>query len=122
MTIKTCLFDMGNVLVYFSHDRMCDQVAEVCGISPDHARDLLLGTGLQLQLESGRISEEDFHATLERELDRGISFADLKYAAADIFWLNESIVPLLRTVRSGNSSGSPVKSQPDSPEVHSAVI
>lgn len=26
-TIRTLLFDMGNVLVHFCHDRMCEQIA-----------------------------------------------------------------------------------------------
>ncbi len=29
--IKTFLFDMGNVLVKFCHERMCRQIGELCG-------------------------------------------------------------------------------------------
>jgi len=95
MAIKTCFFDMGNVLVYFSHQLMCENVAKVCGCSVTQAKDLLMGSGLQNDIECGRITEAEFHAAFERHLDRSIEIQDLKTAAADIFRLNESIVPLL---------------------------
>lgn len=95
MAIKTCFFDMGNVLVYFSHQLMCENVAQVCDCSAEQAKDLLMASGLQNDIECGRITEAEFHAAFERHFDRAIDFEDLKLAAADIFRLNDSIVPLL---------------------------
>ena len=34
MAIKFLYFDMGNVLLSFSHERMCRQMAEVAGVTP----------------------------------------------------------------------------------------
>lgn len=99
MTVSACLFDMGNVLVYFSHERMCRNVAEVCGIDVAAATDLMLHEGLQWKLETGDSTEEEFHADIEARLKRSIDFEALKIATADIFTLNESIVPLLRELR-----------------------
>ncbi len=95
MKIKTCLFDMGNVLVHFSHERMCQNVANICNVSTTAATDLLITTGLQFQLERGEISENEFHQKVESHLATTVGFEDLMHACADIFWLNESIVPLL---------------------------
>ena len=101
MPIKTCLFDMGNVLVYFSHAKMCQNVAAVAGVSETAVKDSLLGSGLQWQLERGEISEEEFHVEFQKQLGTPIDFEVLKHAAADIFWLNESIVPVLEELKSG---------------------
>lgn len=95
MTISACLFDMGNVLVHFSHARMCRNVAAVCEIDEPTATNLMLHEGLQWKLETGESTEEEFHAEIERRLNRSVPFDALRIATADIFQLNESIVPLL---------------------------
>lgn len=99
MSIQACLFDMGNVLVHFSHQKMCQNIATVCGVEVSGIHELLIGSGLQWQLERGEISEEQFHADLEQRLQKSLCIKELKHAAADIFWLNESIVPLLQELR-----------------------
>lgn len=102
MTIQACLFDMGNVLVHFSHQKMCQNIATVCGVEVSGIHELLMESGLQWQLERGQISEEQFHADLEERLQKTVCIESLKHAAADIFWLNESIVPLLEELRQLN--------------------
>ena len=91
---------MGNVLVYFSHQRMCRNVAAVCGVPESQVEQLLLHSGLNAELERGEITEEQFHSTLERSIGKSIDIEALKLAAADIFSLNESIVPLLDELKS----------------------
>ncbi|MEZ6063157.1 MAG: HAD family phosphatase [Planctomycetaceae bacterium] len=98
--IKTCFFDMGNVLMYFCHQTMCRNVAAVCGISVHQATDLLLQRGLQWQLERGEISEEEFHEGFQRETGNTFSIDDLRHAVADIFHLNEPMVPLVDELKS----------------------
>lgn len=99
MPITTCLFDMGNVLLHFSHEKMCRNIAAVCEAPTQQISDLLMGSGLQAQLESGTITEQQFHACFEQQLGKNLDFAELKHAAADIFWLNESIVPLIEQLK-----------------------
>jgi glucose-1-phosphatase len=86
---------MGNVLVHFSHQKMCDNIAAVCGAQEADIRRILIDGGLQWQIERGEITEEHFHQSFEQDLNKTIDIDALKHAAADIFWLNESIVPLL---------------------------
>jgi glucose-1-phosphatase len=100
MPLKTLLFDMGNVLVFFSHDRMCRQIAEVVGCAPDEIRRKLFDSQLQWDFERGRISEESFHRQLETMFRRTIPFGELRRATADIFEPNTDIVPLLDRLKS----------------------
>lgn len=99
MPITTCLFDMGNVLVYFSHQTMCENVAAVCDTSISAVQELLLNSGLNAQLECGQISEAQFHQQIEANLGKPVDFKALKHAVGNIFQLNESIVPLLDELR-----------------------
>lgn len=99
MTIKTCFFDMGNVLVFFSHERMCQNIAELCGWSLPQTKTFLLEEGRQWKLERGDISEEEFHAEFCEATGRTIDIDQLRHAAADIFWLNDSILPVLQGLK-----------------------
>jgi len=93
--IQTFLFDMGNVLVYFSHERMCEQMGALCGKSSAEIRELLFDSGLQADFERGRLSEEEFHRRMEKALDQPIPFQDLRTAGSDIFWLNDPMPGIL---------------------------
>jgi glucose-1-phosphatase len=94
MDIRTLLFDLGNVLVYFSHDRMCTQIAAAFSVPEARVRELLLGA-LQTRFERGEISESFFRRELEQALGRRVALPTLEKAVADIFVLNEPMVPLL---------------------------
>jgi putative hydrolase of the HAD superfamily len=99
MAIKTCFFDMGNVLVFFSHERMCQNIAELCGWSLPQTKTFLLEEGRQWKLERGDISEEEFHAEFCEATGRKLDIDKLRHAAADIFWLNDSILPVLHQLK-----------------------
>lgn len=100
MPLKTLLFDMGNVLVFFSHDRMCRQIADVVGCTPGTMRRQLFDSELQWEFERGRITEDAFHQKLESMFHRAISFDALRRATADIFEPNTEILPLLDRLKS----------------------
>jgi len=95
LAIRTCLFDMGNVLVYFSHEKMCEQMGALCGRSAPEIRERLLDSGLLSDFERGLFSKEEFHRKFEQAVEARIDFDDLRQAGSDIFWLNEPLVPLL---------------------------
>ncbi len=99
MTIKTCFFDMGNVLVHFSHEKMCRNIATVCGWSEPETKTFLLDEGRQWKLERGAVSEEQFHDEFCQATGKALNIDELRHAAADIFWLNESIVPVLHQLK-----------------------
>jgi putative hydrolase of the HAD superfamily len=99
MPIRVCFFDMGNVLVTFSHERMLANVATVTGWTIEQARRFLFAEGRQWQMERGELSEAELHAQLAAATGRAIPPGELHLALADIFEVNDSIVPLLHELR-----------------------
>jgi putative hydrolase of the HAD superfamily len=98
--LKTILFDMGNVLVFFCHEKMCRQIGELCGRTSDEVRAHLLDSELQWEFERGLLSEELFKLRLEALLGHPLNSLELQHAAGNIFELNETIVPVLDALKS----------------------
>ena len=97
--IRTFLFDMGNVLTRFSHDTMCDQIGQLCGLSGEATRQLLIDSGLQWEFERGRISEESFRVQLSDLVGRSIELAPLRQASSDIFDPIREMGPIVRGLK-----------------------
>ncbi|HCS53821.1 HAD family phosphatase [Rubinisphaera sp.] len=97
--IKACLFDMGKVLVHFSHDVMLEQMAVVCGCEAAELKTLLFDSGLLLEYERGLHDEPQMHSNLETALKRQLDRLQLEDAAARIFEPNEEMIPLLLELR-----------------------
>ncbi len=89
--IRAVLFDMGNVLVHFSHERMYRQIGQLFGVWGHEAQRLLKKSGLLARYECGRLSTPEVHRAIERLFDRSVNLHALEKAVADIFWRNESI-------------------------------
>lgn len=100
MAINACLFDMGNVLVYFSHDLMCNNVSKASGVSDEVVRKILVADGLQWKIECGEITEDEFHQQFQAASGTVVDRDAFLNATADIFELNESIVPLVEELKS----------------------
>jgi len=98
--LRAAVFDMGNVLLNFSHARMCRQMADVCGCSHEDMRRWLFKEGWELAFERGDISEDEFHRRIEARAGRNVDRDALRHAASDIFVLNEPIVPVIDELRS----------------------
>jgi glucose-1-phosphatase len=95
MPPKFFYFDLGKVLVDFSVERMCQQIATAAGIEPARVSETLFAGGLQLAYESGRISSQEFHERFNRETGSCCPYDDLALASNAIFTLNASIVPVV---------------------------
>jgi putative hydrolase of the HAD superfamily len=93
--IRALIFDMGNVLVYFSHERMCRQIGELVGRSGDEVRRELMESGLFTRYETGQITAEAVHSHVESIVSKAIDRRALERAASDIFWRNETIEPVI---------------------------
>ncbi len=93
--LRTIIFDMGNVLAFFSHEKMCRQIAELCGCDEITLQKELIESGLQWEFERGRIDEHELKVRLERKFNCRLDLSRLCHATADIFELNESILPVL---------------------------
>ncbi len=91
-------FDMGNVLLMFSHEQMAAQMAAVAGISQKRAWDILFEGNLGIRHETGLLTTDQFYDEFLKTagVDAGkVDRAALDLAANDIFWLNTPMVALV---------------------------
>jgi putative hydrolase of the HAD superfamily len=97
--MKAAIFDLGNVIVFFSFARMITQLSRVTGIEEDILRDHLIRQRLRDRYESGLLTSDQLY----REV---LSHASLKptqqqffEALSDIFEPNSEIVPILHDLK-----------------------
>jgi putative hydrolase of the HAD superfamily len=93
--IRALLFDMGNVLIHFSHERMYRQLGELVGRDGSEVERWLHESGLFDGYETGRVTTDELRIELGRLVGRPIDADALDRAASDIFWLNESMAPVI---------------------------
>jgi len=97
--IRTVVFDMRNVLVRFSHERMCEQMGRLCGRAEREVRSLLIDSGLQWDFERGRVDEAGFHRRFEEAAGRRVPIGDLRHAASDIFEPTPGVGEIVRSLK-----------------------
>jgi HAD superfamily hydrolase (TIGR01509 family) len=100
MSLQTCIFDLGNVLVSFSHDRMVRNIACASGVPEEGVREFLFERGFQEAIETGKVTEEQFHTEFIAHTNSDVSIDDIRTAVGDIFELNTEMLPLLEELRS----------------------
>jgi len=93
--IKTFLFDLGNVLFFFSHERMCQQIGSLCGKTGPEIRELIFDGDQNLKFDQGKVTEVEFLNWLEEKTDSTLNLEELQMAVADIFTPNETVFPIL---------------------------
>lgn len=98
-TLKAFIFDLGNVLLLFSHDRMYAQVAALCGQSPDEVRRSFLLDDLGERFERGAFTEDELQRELERRLGARFERHALLRAIGDIFTPNVAMLRLVDELR-----------------------
>lgn len=97
-------FDMGNVLLTFSHQLAARQTAALCGISEKLAWQILFDEGLHWEYERGELAEEEFLGRFCQRARSESGFAapdprQFDRAASEIFELNTRILPILFGLR-----------------------
>lgn len=92
---KTLFFDMGNVLLFFSKERMVKQIAELCKMSQEAIYKLIVSNQLWERYESGAMSSEELYKEFCSLVGEEIPFEKLMLATSDIFSPNEDLLSLL---------------------------
>jgi putative hydrolase of the HAD superfamily len=97
MTIRTIVFDFGNVLGHFSHTRAAEQLAAFAppGVTAEQIRAVLADADLEDRLESGQLPASHFLGLLRNELGLAGSDEELALAYADMFSPNEPVCALV---------------------------
>ena len=99
MQTKFLFFDLGNVLIRFSTERLFEQIGEALGQTPKWVANTLYCPEMLQKAECGQISTEQYYQIICNLLpEREIAFERLLPAVNDIFWLNEPMRPTLRCV------------------------
>ncbi len=88
-------FDMGNVLLYFSHEKMAGQMARVAGIQPAQAWKFLFDDGLEWAYERGELTREQFYGRFCEAAGVRADVNALDEAGSDIFELNAQMIGLV---------------------------
>jgi FMN phosphatase YigB (HAD superfamily) len=100
--IKFVYFDLGNVILNFTHQRMVDNVAGVASVGAADVQKHMFDSDLENRYETGELNSQQFHeefckaANAECDLD---TFID---ACGDIFWLKSDIVPVISQLWTAN--------------------
>ena len=92
--IRFIFFDLGNVLVRFSVDRLVQQGAELTGRSAEEVRQAIFGSGMERKVEIGQVTDEEFYEHFCRELGCRPEPEAVAWAMNDIFEENEGMHPL----------------------------
>src|SRR5688500_6233254 len=87
-SIRAVFLDIGNVVLYFSHEKMCRQLAAACGTTPDAIRRGILESGYTTPYDRGDVTSEEFVARLEEIAGRELDMAIVRRSAASIFVAN----------------------------------
>ncbi|MEM6330101.1 MAG: HAD family phosphatase [Planctomycetota bacterium] len=82
-------FDLGNVLLTFSNEQMCQQMAAVSGVSAERVREAIYPYGdtrdPQWRFEAGGYTEDAYYAFFCQAVEATPPRAELEVACADMF-------------------------------------
>jgi len=123
VTVKTprvIIFDLGKVIVDFSVEKACSQIAKAAGegVSAGIVHSFLFEDGLEYRFEAGEFNFEHLHQLFERRFACSINPSDLKLAAADIFTPITPTIEILKCLREKHSNEIPMVLLSNTNEVH----
>ena len=92
-------FDLGNVILNFSHELGCVQMAEVAGVDADIIRRFAFGSDLAVRYERGDVSTREFYDFFCEQTGTQPDYEQLIAAGSDIFEINVPILPIITQLR-----------------------
>lgn len=99
-TPRFLYFDMGNVLLTFSHRLAAEQLGRLAGISAERAYEIVFDQGLHWEFERGELTRQQFHQRFcQAAAVQPPDFAEFEQAGSAIFEVNPGIVPLVTHLR-----------------------
>jgi HAD superfamily hydrolase (TIGR01509 family) len=98
LPLRAIFFDIGNVVLYFSHERMWRQLATACGTTTAAVRQGILDSGYTVLMDRGDVTTDDFVARLEEISGRTLDVSTVRAAAAGIFALNPGVAKMVEAL------------------------
>ena len=93
--IEFVYFDLGKVILDFSHEQAFRQMSDVSGVPVEDVSRLLFEEGLQARYETGLLSSEEFVAEFGKATGSAPDSQRLLNALSDIFDLNQAMLPII---------------------------
>ena len=103
MAIRFLYFDLGNVLLNFSHRQAAEQMAAVSGVSAEKVWQVVFEDGLEQRFESGEVNDLQFYEQFCEGVGAKPEYNSLLRAGSEIFEINGPIIPLLAQLRAGGN-------------------
>lgn len=88
-------FDLGKVLLEFSHEKMCAQMAKRVGLEPQLVKDILFEGDLIERYEVGQLNSTQFCDAFFEKCGASCDPQELLWAGSDIFELKSEMLPLV---------------------------
>jgi len=92
MAIKFIYFDLGNVLLDFTHERGFAQIAAATGLTSEDVRTAMVDSGLSGRYETGQLSTGEFHRVFCKATGATVTVSELAIAWGDIFEIKPQTV------------------------------
>lgn len=100
MATRFVFFDLGNVLIRFSLDRLLNQVSPLFKVSPERIAEVYMKDyNIQEEFESGKIDADTYYERICIQLRQKPLKSEVFRALNDIFWLNEEMIPFVSGLR-----------------------
>ena len=99
MTTCCLIFDLGKVLIDFSIERACTQIAAVAGHDVQEIKSFLFDDGLENRFEAGEFDFDHLHGLFEARVGKSISRLELSYACANIFCPMDETIELIKSLK-----------------------
>lgn len=97
--IQTLIFDLGNVLLFFDHEKMYSQIAHAAALTPENVKKILFTEQWGVRFERGEANGRDLYKRFCDEAGSELDFSLLAHAVSDIFHPNEPLISLLETFK-----------------------
>lgn len=97
MMKKTVFFDLGNVILFFDHKKMFQQIATFCQIDVQWITESVLH--YLDAFERGALDSRAIYHILCEASGKNLDFQGLQVAMSDIFEINQPIVSLIKQLK-----------------------
>lgn len=99
MINATLFFDVGNVMIFFSYEKMIEKLASYLDTTKEQVHQYIVDQKLQESYELGLLSTEEFHLSFCSHFEKNLSLKDFEHCLNHTFSPNEKIIPLLNALK-----------------------
>lgn len=100
--IQTLIFDLGNVLLFFDHNKMIKQMAACLSMSTSRTSEIIFNKKRLHSFEKGEITSRHIFELLLSKSNSSCSYEEMVEAASDIFTPNMPLIAALASFKKQN--------------------